>query len=666
MTNQNLITDLQQIEISSTFLQKTKDEWNRFIEGKPVNTHVIPPEIYHSWKRSRSFGVSPWVLSQYKMDDSRKKELTNFRHLMNSYKPFFEKVTEFINHDQFQSIFYDVNIICDHVVDSAGTVIYPQDFLGFDCSEKIVGTTSASLALLEDRPKVVLQYQHYCEIFHDYHCASAPLHNEKKEQIGIFNIQYFDIKKTAQAYRLAEFLAGLFDSLVMLGSKEREKHIEQMIDILPYATAVLSEENSVRYYNHKLLDLFKVKNKHDLEQVLKTYIPKSGTGCCFDKKKISLEIEGKHVNTYVTCHEIKDKTFGKTKKLVQWVEDCRLNESKTKEDLTSSLFTFDQIMGKNTAMGEAKDIAKNVAKTSVPILLFGENGTGKEMFAQAIHSASPRKDKPFVAINCGALPAELVESELFGYEGGSFTGALKEGKMGKIEAANGGTLFLDEIESMPLRHQIKLLRVLSTGTIQKVGGTKEIPVDFRLISATKKDLLKEADLGLFREDLYYRMSTFIIKLPTLRERKEDIPVLAQSFALRYSDKYRLSNIKIDTEFIEALIQYPWRGNVRELENVIERAVVIAGDGPLLTLKHLPEKIQEYYKDTCIHDLVQNAIEKKESKTGLLAYAEKLVIDSVLKSVGGNVSIAADRLGITRRTLYNKLHEYEQSLTMTMN
>lgn len=323
------------------------------------------------------------------------------------------------------------------------------------------------------------------------------------------------------------------------------------------------------------------------------------------------------------------------------------------------LFTFEHIVGESPAIKEAKKIAMKIAKTSVPVLLNGKSGTGKEMFAQAIHNDSPRRNGPFIAINCGALPGELVESELFGYEEGSFTGALKGGKIGKIEAASDGTLFLDEIESMALKDQVKLLRVLSTGRVQKIGGSKERNVDIRLISATKIDLLKQADEGLFREDLFFRVSTFSIDLPTLRGRKEDIVLLAKEFIKRYCKKYNLPKVEMDRTFINALCNYHWRGNVRELEHVIERAVIMLGDGgKKLQLEHLSDRIQRYDLEESTKEIVEDVIVQSRDKPGLLALAEKMVIEHVLDCVEGNISAAAEKLGINRRTIYNKLNEKE--------
>ncbi|NLI91014.1 MAG: sigma-54-dependent Fis family transcriptional regulator [Peptococcaceae bacterium] len=293
----------------------------------------------------------------------------------------------------------------------------------------------------------------------------------------------------------------------------------------------------------------------------------------------------------------------------------------------------------------------NVAETSVPVMIYGESGTGKEMFAQAIHSASSRNGGPFIAINCGAMPGELVESELFGYEEGSFTGALRGGKIGKIEAASGGTLFLDEIESMPLKDQIKLLRVLSTGKVQKIGSTKEITVDVRLISATKIDLLKQADKGLFREDLFYRISTFIIELPPLKDRKADIVLLAEEFVKKLEKKYHLKNIEMDKTFINALCSYHWRGNVRELEHTMERAVIMLRGEHRLCRQHLSDKILDGCKKSIAEEVVENVMENDH---GLLAVAERMLIERVLESVNGNVSAAAEQLGINRRTIYKKM------------
>jgi sigma-54 dependent transcriptional regulator, acetoin dehydrogenase operon transcriptional activator AcoR len=307
-----------------------------------------------------------------------------------------------------------------------------------------------------------------------------------------------------------------------------------------------------------------------------------------------------------------------------------------------------------------KSLAKKIAMSSSSVLIYGESGTGKEMFAQSIHDASNRKDKQFVAINCGAIPSEIIESELFGYEPGSFTGALKGGKLGKLEIASGGTLFLDEIESMPLNVQIKLLRALSSNCITKIGGVEEIPTDFRLISATKKDLLQEINKGNFREDLYYRINIITLKLPALEQRKSDIPILAEYYFDYYSKKFGLCNFNVAPEFYQALLNHSWPGNIRELKNVIERAILISDEADRIGVEHLPEDIYLNHQN---EDYVKNIHEKltinDKEQLNIMKIAEDMAINIVLQKEGGNLSRAAKKLGMARNTLYQKIQNNEQ-------
>lgn len=303
---------------------------------------------------------------------------------------------------------------------------------------------------------------------------------------------------------------------------------------------------------------------------------------------------------------------------------------------------FHKIVGQSKPMHHAVEMAKKVAATSTTVLLTGETGTGKEVFAQAIHSASQRSAKPFVAINCSALGKELLESEMFGHKTGSFTGAVKD-KIGLFEEANGGTIFLDEIGEMDLSLQAKLLRVLETGTFMKVGETKETKVDVRIIAATNRDLQVESEKGNFRLDLFYRLSVFNIRLPSLAERQTDTQLLAEHFIRMFTSKMGLKPLGMDDSFLKALTNHPWKGNIRELKNIIERAVILTS-GPNLTLDCLPYDFQ-YTESGNQLDLMK------------LAEIEKLHIRKVLAHTKGNKTKTAELLGIGLATLYRKIEEY---------
>ena len=307
-------------------------------------------------------------------------------------------------------------------------------------------------------------------------------------------------------------------------------------------------------------------------------------------------------------------------------------------------YTFEGILGESPLIVDAVTLAKKVALSEATVLLLGETGTGKEVFAQAIHQGSKRAAKPFVALNCSAFSKELLESELFGHKAGAFTGAAKD-KKGLIEEANLGTLFLDEIGEIHIDLQAKLLRVLETSEFIKVGDTKPTRVNVRIIAATNRDLHQEVTEGKFREDLFYRLNVFVISLPTLRSRKKDIPMIAAYYLPFFAKK---SNKRIDgmsPEFLEHLQQHEWKGNIRELKNIIERAVILA-DNPQLTVDNLPTELQvaSFHADGPL-----SAFD--------LASVEKIHIQRVLSHTKGNKTEAARLLNIGLTTLYRKIEEY---------
>ncbi len=305
---------------------------------------------------------------------------------------------------------------------------------------------------------------------------------------------------------------------------------------------------------------------------------------------------------------------------------------------------FDRIIGNGIQLQQAINLAKKIAVTDTTVLLLGETGTGKEVFANAIHYSSKRASHAFVAINCSAFPKDLLESELFGRLAGAFTGAVKE-KKGLIEIADCGTLFLDEIGEMNVELQAKLLRVLENGEFIKLGDTKTSKVNVRIIAATNKDLKKSIEEGSFREDLFYRLNVFTIQLPALRDRKEDIPALAEHFLKIYSSKESKQNLQLSDEALKFLKNYEWKGNIRELRNVIERAVILADT--IIMPEHLPYEIQNK-SNTAANSLSLSSVEKNH-------------IEKVLQYTKGNKTKAAEYMGIGLTTLYRKLEEYGISL-----
>ncbi|MFZ5754447.1 MAG: sigma-54 interaction domain-containing protein [Bacillota bacterium] len=308
---------------------------------------------------------------------------------------------------------------------------------------------------------------------------------------------------------------------------------------------------------------------------------------------------------------------------------------------------FALIKGHNRRLMELINMAKKVAGTSAVVLIRGESGTGKELFARAIHEASPRADKPFVGVNCAAIPASLFESEVFGYEAGAFTGANKRGKTGVFESANGGTLFLDEVAELPLDLQVKLLRVLQNQMFYRVGGSTPVKIDVRFITATHRNLEEMLHKGQFREDLYYRLNVVTLEVPPLRERREDIPELVYQFIQEYSRVYDKEITKIEPEVMSFLLTYAWPGNVRELKNAIERMVILT-EGNVITEEFIPPALRK-----------QSGGRVLSSPVGLVSVTEQTereLIERTLKQTNGNRSQAARMLGIPRSTLYYKMHQ----------
>lgn len=347
---------------------------------------------------------------------------------------------------------------------------------------------------------------------------------------------------------------------------------------------------------------------------------------------------------------LNDELFSTSEKLFNLEEEIR----KTAENENP----FSSIRGNSQALKQTLHLAQKAATTDASVLIHGESGVGKELFAKAVHHLREQEKAPFVAINCGAIPAGLFESEILGYEKGAFSGADQKGKKGKVELAKNGTLFLDEIGEMPLDMQVKILRLLQEKTFYRVGGTTEVQIDFRVVAATNKDLKQLVDEGKFREDLYYRLNVVTLMIPPLRERPEDIIELTHYFLYDLSRRYNKPIHGISQHVMQSLLQHDWPGNIRELKNVVERLIVFSENGEIQST-HLPfdveaqqvEQIQEPTPTTSY--FVTHEQDQRPLKERLEEY-EKAILIEELKKVDGNKQLCAKNLQITRATLYNRL------------
>lgn len=418
-----------------------------------------------------------------------------------------------------------------------------------------------------------------------------------------------------------------------------KKQLSYLINIIPEAVAVIDRLGRVQSLN----SIAQITN-------LVNYLEKNNI---IDKIQKEQVINGKFSMTIFEKNKpvvINIKTFGDIKNLAGAIVHTseKIKEPKNTLYEKRNLLTFNKIIGSSAKLKKAMEIAEQVAPSDSTVLLRGESGTGKEMFAQAIHLLSPRKNENFITINCAAIPENLLESELFGYEEGAFTGAKKGGKKGKFELANNGTLFLDEIGDMPAALQAKLLRVLQEKKIERVGGTKSIPINTRIIAATHRNLEKMITEGTFRADLFFRLNVIPVFIPTLRERPEDIKLLINYFLKKYCILLKKDFKKISWEVLEILLNYHWPGNIRELENIVEYLVNVESSGEI-TAASLPNYIRYYQGEN--ETANKKTVLKTQKKKKLIAVLEKHGYDTEGKQR------AANELGISLSTLYRWAKKY---------
>jgi PAS domain S-box-containing protein len=370
------------------------------------------------------------------------------------------------------------------------------------------------------------------------------------------------------------------------------------------------------------------------------------------KKEISLtNVDGKTVNLLISSHVAKDDEHGISSTVFIFEEIENIHKMVSRMSGFTAKYTFDSIIGQSKAMKDVLQIGKICADSDSNVLILGESGTGKDLLAQAIHNSSSRSKGPFIAINCGSIPKGLIESELFGYEGGSFTGARKDGYPGKFELADGGTIFLDEIGDMPIDLQSSLLRVIQTKEIVRIGGTRPKTVNVRIIAATNVNLAKQIREKHFRIDLYYRLNVLSIVIPPLRKRREDIMILVNHFIEKYNNIIG-KNVKGITPKAESILNsYDWPGNVRELENIIERAINLT-QGSLIAEQDLSMDISSKTNDI----LDNSVINSKSTLMPIESLECQLIIESIKKNQG-NITKVSEELGIPRRTLYRRIDKY---------
>lgn len=659
--------------MDAIYTQKIKQEWLNMSQFNLIDPNNIRPCVYDSWRRSLEYGVDPFtVCERHLLSEDELAQLSDLDQLK-QYQDIISAIEDIAVEMELSIEVFDRNAQIQAVL------AFPGRFHSDDCldkkkitifrdvSEKNVGTNSIVLALREDKPIQILGPEHFKQSLHHANCSAAPIHDIDGMVIGAINLVSHNTLQTNETLGLATSIARILDNHVMIKKMVQKltvfnSALNEIIEYLPQGIIWCNARDEVKNYNRKIFPMLRtdeIKERKSLNfSQLDDYVQQIKLvykEMDVDQKEIVLDLCGKRKTLLVSVKSIRDQDKQVNGKLIVLEDVDKIVRSTFKG--TTPINTFEDIIGETKEIVELKRLANQIAKSPSAVLVQGESGTGKELIAQGIHNASLRWEHPFVAINCGAISSELIESELFGYEPGAFTGALKGGKIGKLEAASGGTFFLDEVESMPLNVQIKLLRALSTNRITKIGAITETPIDIRIIAATKKDLLKEAELGNFREDLYFRISVLTFKIPPLNKRKEDIPLIVADLVIVYSKAFGVTGILVDDEFMQALLSYDWRGNIRELRNTIERAILLLGDNKILNLLVLPEKIVHAYENGKTRERAESFVEnikKFEGGRGILREVEQYVIESILHEENGNMKKTAERLGISRPTLYKKI------------
>jgi len=532
---------------------------------------------------------------------------------------------------------------------------------GYRWTEKDVGTSVLSLALERKIPVQINDDEHFCRRGHGHTCSASPVFGMKNELIGVISMSGDAECVHPHTLGMVITAARAIENQLRIQKTSKElrlqnNYMQAIIDSIDSGVLAIDKNgmfNKINNQGKKILQWKEPLEGIPLPEVFGNQFSINAMmqpEFEFIDQEVFIHTNNRVIQLLCTVKPIFDGTGKIQGSIIVFNEIKRIRKLLNDMAGTQARFTFEDIIGVSPAIQEAKRLAMIAATSRSSVLLLGETGTGKELFAQAIHNHSMRKERPFLAINCGAIPRELLESELFGYAEGSFTGARKGGRPGKFELADGGTVFLDEIGDMPADMQVKLLRVLQTGEVCRIGEHKSISVDVRIIAATNARIKQEIDQKNFREDLFYRLNVFPIKIPPLRGRKEDIVHLAKHILDRSSAIAKKPGMKFSPEAEGKLVNYQWPGNVRELENIVERAVNLV-DG-----KDVGPGILD------ISSVSGGMLVAGNTPGSRLKELEKQAILKILEELKFNMSRSAKTLGISRATLYNKIKKYNLSVS----
>jgi PAS domain S-box-containing protein len=651
-----------------------KELWRRLYDTGEATAPELSPDVAESWRFCREHGVDMLVTRAKQTPDEQFLEIKNTnRELIEVALPILKRICAISdNMAQGISLFDSDCVMLEYVsVENRSREAEPHSNFcpGVRWDELSAGTNGIALAIRLDRPVKLQKSEHYCQDQHNSMCFAAPIHNEKGSVIGGVNINVVDIANfdVTSPYVLALAVCGAISIENELSLHRSYELINKTFDTISEGLIVLDEEmtvvNASRYsfqmfglergklIGHNIEEYFRPS---DFREKLQKMIPfsyfESTFHCGGDRGNISC-------NVSVTPMKREEKLSGAI---------LLIKESHTLAQIANVIvgnrakYNFDDLLTEDPFLLGMIEKMKQIAATGHTILLEGESGTGKELFAHSIHTMSSYRSGPFVTVNCASLPRELVESELFGYEKGAFTGAASQGNPGKFELANQGTIFLDEIGELPFEMQAKLLRVLDSHSVTRIGGKAEKRLNLRVIAATNRDLKAEIGNMNFRKDLYYRLNVITFNIPPLRERGGDIELLAKRFMRNLNDSedaVYVGHKTITRECMDRMKRYPWPGNIRELQNIISHCYYTAASCGI-DAGDLPEEIRNYSGNPFARgEIKANAGAAKAEPQTVSDFERKLIVD-ILKRNNNDILRSCIELGLSKSTFYRRLKKHD--------
>ena len=647
---------------------------NFLATGLLSQSNLIRKEIAESWQRSKSSSVNPGMRIL-----PAPPPLEQTKHLLND----FIKAENRKSYDYFESkhnllsaygaaVYYvgtDLNIYGRYGNPDLLAELRALNLrFGANLAEPRIGTNAAALAAATMGEAWVSGHEHYIEALRPYVCAATVIYLDNSpiiaDKFPSFAMLIVPLSKFTPSVKA-------FFNFILQNDKSRghiktslerylkDLYLEQYFGQDGSFFLFLDTQGCIVYCNSSFFDLFQLDYKQVIDKPLNVIFPELQAALShldFTKPIPLAEIsfdslpQGKN-NFLMECKAIK-KDSGNIGMIITLSNSRKFEPIINQAANYRGRYTFHNLLGKNKSFINTKALALKAANSPSNLLIVGESGTGKELFAHSIHNASVRRNNPFVSINCGAIPKELIGSELFGYSEGAFTGARKGGAKGKFELADGGTIFLDEIGEMPLDMQSVLLRVLEDKIVTRLGSTKQTLIDVRLIAATNQDIPKLVEEGKFRLDLYYRLNVFRLDMIPLRERPEDIPLLIDNFLEQFSHSFQKNVTGVANDVIELLQSYNWPGNIRQLRNIIERSVNIT-DSSQISLEDLPV---DFLKLTGKKTTPQGENPSFSKMNQNHKLQERQLIERLMMKHNGNKTMVAQEMGLSRQALYRKLEK----------